>query len=68
MQNTMFSCTTSSVMSYLAVWAESVRALVVFHQVCNAGEPRICIRSVQRPGVLNQNLAEQTEDHGEVDH
>lgn len=64
----MFSCATSSVMSYLAVWAESVRALVVLHQVCNAGEPWICICSVQRPGVLNQDLAEQTEDHGEVDH
>lgn len=64
----MFSCTTSSVMSYLAVWAESVRALIVLHQVCNAGEPRICIGSVQSSGVLNQNFAEQTKDHGEVDH
>lgn len=48
--------------SYLTVWTESVRALVVLHQVSDTGEPRICICSVQCPRVLNQNLTEQSED------
>lgn len=55
-------------MSYLTVRTEPVRALVVLHQVSDTRELRICIRSVQCPRVLSQNLAEQTEDQGEVDH
>lgn len=55
-------------MPYLTVWTESVRTLVVLHQVRNTGEAMICLSSVQGPGVLNQNLAEQTKDQGEVDH
>lgn len=46
----------------LTVWAEPMRALVVLHQVSDTGEPRICICSVQCPGVLSQNLTEQTKD------
>lgn len=55
-------------MTYFTVWTESVRALVVLHQVSDTGEPRICICSVQCPWVLDQNLTEQTEDQGDVDH
>lgn len=54
--------------SYLTVWAEPVRALVVLHQVSDAGEPRICLGSAQCPRVLSHDLAEQNEDYGEVDH
>lgn len=54
--------------SYLTVWTEPVRALVVLHQVSDAGESRICIYSVQCPRVLCQDLTEQTQDQGEVDH
>lgn len=65
---TLCYCATSHSIPYLTVWTESVRALVVLHQVCNAREAMICVGSVQGPGVLNQNLAEQTEDQGKVDH
>lgn len=54
--------------AYLAVRTEPVRALVVLHQVGNAGEAMVCISSVQAPRVLDQNLAEQSEDQGKVDH
>lgn len=57
-----------TIMSYLTVGTEPVGALVVLHQVSDTGEPRICIGSVQCPRVLSQNLTEQTDDQGEVDH
>ena len=57
-----------TIMSYLTVGTEPVGALVVLHQVSDTGEPRICICSVQCPRVLSQNLTEQTDDQGEVDH
>lgn len=55
-------------MPYFAVWTEFVRALVVLHQVRHGREAMVCVSSVQGPGVLNQKLAEQTKDQGEVDH
>lgn len=55
-------------MPYLTVWTEPVRALVVLYQVSDTGESRIGICSVQRARVLCQNLTEQTQDQGEVDH
>lgn len=53
---------------HLTVWTEPVGALVVLHQISDAGETRICLGSVQRPWVLSEDLTEQTKDHGEVDH
>lgn len=54
--------------TYFTVGTEPVRALVLHHQVGNAGEPRICICSLQLSWVMNQNLAEQPKDQKEVDH
>lgn len=54
--------------SYFTVGTEPVRTLVLLHQVGDAAEPRICFRSLQLSWVMNQNLAEQTNDEQEVDH
>lgn len=52
---------------YLTGRTKSLGILVALQQVGDAGEPRVCVCSVQRTGVLGQNLEEQTEQYGKVD-